>query len=152
MKQVSVIGSGTAEEKEEIYLVAEKLGEVLGSHGCIVICGGMWGVMEAVCKGAKRKGGTTVGILPTDSLKDGNQYLDIKIPTGIGEARNALVVKSGRFVVAVGGGFGTLSEIGHALKGHKKVVGFKTWRIEGVENYESPERFLKRVEELVRKL
>jgi uncharacterized protein (TIGR00725 family) len=94
--------------------------------------------MEAACKGAKEAGGTTVGILPGTERSAANEYVDVAIATGLGEARNALVVRAADAVVAIGGGYGTLSEIALALKAGKRVVGVGTWDIEGVEAAGSP--------------
>jgi uncharacterized protein (TIGR00725 family) len=95
--------------------------------------------MEAACRGAKEARGTTVGILPGIDRNAANAFVDIAIPTGLGEARNALVVRAAEALVAVGGGYGTLSEIALALRAGKRVVGLDTWDIEGVERAESPE-------------
>ena len=94
-----------------------------------MVCGGLSGVMEASCRGAKEHGGATIGILPGSSVDEANDFVDHVVPTGMGEARNAIVVHSGEGVVAVGGAFGTLSEIGLALKLGKPVVGVATWQI-----------------------
>tara|TARA_Y100000590_G_scaffold160987_1_gene184581 strand:+ start:15303 stop:15800 length:498 start_codon:yes stop_codon:yes gene_type:complete len=126
--QISVIGSGET-ATEEALLLAEEVGRELGIRGITVISGGLFGVMEAVCKGAKQAGGTTIGILPGSNLKESNSYVDIKICTGIGYARNLAVVKSGLAVIAVSGAFGTLSEIGHALGDDIPVIGLKTWAL-----------------------
>jgi uncharacterized protein (TIGR00725 family) len=98
----------------------------------VLICGGLGGVMEAACRGAKQTGGTTVGILPGDDRSAANPYVDIVIPTGLGEARNAIVVRSADALIAIGGAYGTLSEIAFALKAGKRVVGLGTWEVEGV--------------------
>ncbi len=142
MKSVSVIGDGKVLPGSEIYSVAEDVGFVVGSLGYVLVTGGLFGVMEAASKGAKRAGGITVGILPYYE-SEANSFIDIRIPTGLGQARNVIVVSSSDIIIAVGGGFGTLSEIAHALKiGGKKVFGFKTWGIEGVKNYETKDEFL----------
>jgi uncharacterized protein (TIGR00725 family) len=103
------------------------------------VCGGLGGVMEAACRGAKDAGGTTVGILPGTDREAANRFVDIAIPTGLGEARNALVVRAADALIAVGGGYGTLSEIALALKAGKRVVGLGSWEIEGVEPADGPE-------------
>ena len=95
--------------------------------------------MEAACRGAKSGGGTTVGILPGTDRGDANEFVDVAIPTGLGEARNALVVRAADSLIAVGGGYGTLSEIALALKAGKRVVGLGSWEIEGVERVDTPE-------------
>jgi uncharacterized protein (TIGR00725 family) len=104
----------------------------------VLICGGLGGVMEAACRGAKQTGGTTVGILPGDDRSAANPYVDIVIPTGLGEARNAVVVRSADALIAIGGAYGTLSEIAFALKAGKLVVGLGTWEVEGVLAADSP--------------
>ena len=108
------------------------MGRLLAEHGAVLVCGGLGGTMEAACRGAKQAGGTTVGLLPGESRSDANRFVDVAIPTGLGEARNALVVRSADVVVAVGGGYGTLSEIALALRAGKRVVGLGTWEIDGV--------------------
>ncbi len=127
VRLVSVIGGGMASPREES--LAEEVGRLLAQHGFGVVCGGRWGVMAAVCRGAKAAGGITVGILPSDSPEDANPWVDVAIPTGMGEARNALVVASGEAAIAVGGEYGTLSEIALALKMGKRVVGLETWQL-----------------------
>ena len=110
---ISVIGEGNA--RPDIAELAERVGAELARRGVSVVCGGLGGVMEAACRGAKSAGGTTIGILPGNDPNDGNQWVDIPILTGMGYARNVIVVKTGMAAIAVGGAFGTLSEIGHAL-------------------------------------
>ena len=95
----------------------------------MVVCGGLGGVMEAACRGAKSAGGTTVGILPTLDRADANPFVDIAVATGLGEARNALVVRAADALVAVGGEWGTLSEIALAMRAGKRVVGLGTWEL-----------------------
>ena len=94
--------------------------------------------MEAACRGAKEAGGTTVGLLPGSYRGQANPYVDVALPTGLGEARNALVVRTADALLAVGGGYGTLSEIALALRTGKPVVGLRTWEIEGIEAAASP--------------
>lgn len=121
---------GPHEANDEEIRLAEAVGEALSLAGETLVCGGRGGVMEATCRGAKRGGGTTIGILPGNDVAEANQWVDYAIPTGLGEARNALVVASGAAVIAVGGGFGTLSEIALALKRGKTVVALKSWTLE----------------------
>ncbi len=109
--------------------LAEEVGAEIARAKAVLICGGLKGVMEAVCKGAKREGGTTIGILPGSRRDEANQYVDYPIVTGIGYARNKLVVKTGQVVIAVGGSYGTLSEIAFALGYEIPVVGLKTWQM-----------------------
>ena len=124
MKQITVIGSG-GNIPSRVYEMAEELGRAVASGGAVLITGGRGGVMEAVCKGAKECKGLTVGILP-GSEEDANPYLDILVVTGMGDARNAINVKSANVVIAVHGGAGTLSEIGLALKAGKKVIALRS--------------------------
>jgi uncharacterized protein (TIGR00725 family) len=126
-KFIAVIGASDA-SPEELKL-AEKVGRELAKQGAIVICGGLSGVMEAACRGANLAGGLTIGILPGDSAKAANPYVQIPIVTGLGYARNALVAKSAQAVIAVGGSYGTLSEIAYALQSNIPVIGLKTWAL-----------------------
>src|SRR5512136_999758 len=135
MGQIAVIGAVDADPHE--MATADAVGALVAKHGAVLVCGGLGGVMEAACRGAKEAGGTTVGILP--GTEEGNPYLDIIIRTGLGHARNILVVLSADAVIAVGGGYGTLSEIAIALKTGRPVYGLNTWDIEGVVPCSSPE-------------
>jgi uncharacterized protein (TIGR00725 family) len=127
---VAVVGAGDANPEQAA--LAEAVGRELASRGCIVVCGGLGGVMEAACRGAKQAGGTTIGILPGIDRGAANRWVDVALPSGLGEARNALVVRAADALVAVGGGFGTLSEIALALKAGKRVVGVGTWDVEAI--------------------
>ena len=122
---IAVIG-GSRCSSEEAEL-AEAVGRELAKQGAILICGGLGGVMEAACKGAKSEGGVTVGILPGGDRYAANPYLDIPIVTGMGYARNVIVVKSAQAAIAIDGSYGTLSEIAHALQNHIPVIGLNTW-------------------------
>ncbi|MBV8983259.1 MAG: TIGR00725 family protein [Acidimicrobiia bacterium] len=124
---MAVVGGGEA--GAEAVAVAEDVGRELARRGAVVLCGGLGGVMEAACRGAKAEGGTTVGILPTDDRRHANEYVDIAIATGMGEARNALVVRAADVVLAIDGEFGTLSEIALALRTGTPVVGIDTWEL-----------------------
>ena len=124
---VSVIG-GSRCTREETAL-AEQVGAELARHGVTLICGGLGGVMAAACKGASLAGGTTVGILPGGRREDANPYVDIPIVTGLGEARNVIVVCSCQAVIAIAGEYGTLTEIAHALRNEIPVVGLGTWAL-----------------------
>ena len=123
---ISVIGRGDDASDRAKELAAE-VGRLLAKRGATVVCGGLGGVMEAACKGAKSAGGTTIGILPGSDPDAANKWVDIPIPTGLGYARNTIVVKAGAAVIAVSGAYGTLSEIGHSLAEDKAVVGLETW-------------------------
>ena len=124
---VAVIGSASC--SPEIAAVAEQVGRQIARQRAVLVCGGRGGVMEAACRGAKAEGGTTVGILPGTDRREANAYVDIPIVTGLGEARNAIVVRTADAVIAVSGGYGTLSEIGLALKMGRPVVGPGTWEL-----------------------
>ena len=124
---IAVIG-GSEPTTEETRL-AEAVGRELAKRGAILVCGGMGGVMEAACRGASSEGGITIGILPGDSRQAANPYVQIPIVTGIGYARNIAVVKSAQAVIAVGGSYGTLSEISHALQSGIPVIGLNTWSL-----------------------
>jgi uncharacterized protein (TIGR00725 family) len=124
------VGPGDASASE--LQAAEEVGAGLAAAGAVVVTGGLGGVMEAACRGAQEAGGTTVGILPGADRDDANPFVDIAIPTGMGEARNALVARAADALVAIGGGYGTLAEIALALKAGKRVVGIGTWEIAGV--------------------
>ena len=125
---IAVIGAGQCPPEEA--RLAEEVGRRLAERGATLICGGLGGVMEAACRGAKSAGGTTVGVLQGTDPREANPYVDIPIATGMGQARNVVVIASAQAVIAVGGGYGTLSEIGHARKLGIPVVGLKTWRLE----------------------
>ncbi|NPB03799.1 MAG: TIGR00725 family protein [Thermotogae bacterium] len=148
MRQVTLIGSSQASDEE--YDVAYRVGRLIGSMGWVLISGGRTGVMEAASKGAVEMGGLVVGILTTYTGEDANPYLHITINTGMGWNRNPLVVASGEFIVAVGGRYGTLTEIGYALVLGKRVIGYRTHNVEGVENYHDAEEFFMAVEETLR--
>jgi uncharacterized protein (TIGR00725 family) len=124
---IAVIGDSSCSPEEAKS--AETVGELLAQQSITVICGGLGGVMEAVCRGAKSKGGLTVGILPGEDPSAGNPWTDVPVVTGTGEARNVAVVKSSQAVIAIGGRYGTLSEIAYALKSGIPVIGLNTWSL-----------------------
>jgi hypothetical protein len=124
---IAVIGNSSCSPEET--KLAESVGELLAQRGVAIICGGLGGVMEAACRGAKSKGGLTVGILPGQDSSTANPWVDIPVVTGIGEARNFAVVKSAQAVVAIGGSYGTLSEIAYALKSGIPIIGLNTWSL-----------------------
>lgn len=124
---ISVVGGYSPPPEAEV--LAEAVGRELANRGAAVACGGLGGVMEAVCRGAKSVGGTTIGILPGKDHTAANKYVDIPICTSMGYARNVMVVHTGRAVIAVDGAYGTLSEIAHALAEDIPVIGLDTWAI-----------------------
>lgn len=113
----------------DVWGLAEEVGRLVARRKAILVCGGRGGVMEAASSGARQEGGIVVGILPGENRQEGNKYLTVAVPTGLGAARNALVVRACDAVIAVSGGYGTLSEIGLALKMGIPVVGLRTWSI-----------------------
>jgi len=124
---IAVIGAGQC--PREIAELAREVGREIARHGAILVCGGLGGVMEAACRGAKEVGGLTIGILPGTHPYEANPYVDIPIVTGLGEARNLIVVRTAQAVIAVSGEYGTLSEIAYALKFGIPVVGLHTWQL-----------------------
>jgi uncharacterized protein (TIGR00725 family) len=136
---VSVVGSGTA--SGELYEMAREIGRLVAERGGTLICGGRSGVMEAAARGATEAGGTAIGILPDEDRTRANEYLSYSIATGMGHARNLAVVCSGDVVIAVGGEYGTLSEIGLARKVGRPVVALRGWELgEHVSVASSPEK------------
>jgi uncharacterized protein (TIGR00725 family) len=124
---ISVIGDSSCSPEEAT--VAEAVGKLLAKKGVTLLCGGLGGVMEAACRGAKSAGGVTVGILPGQDPSTANPWVDIPVVTGMGEARNVAVAKSAQAVIAIGGKYGTLSEIAYALKNGIPVIGLNTWSL-----------------------
>ena len=124
---IGVIGGG--EVTPSLAKLAEEVGREIARRGAALVCGGLGGVMEAACKGASEEGGLTIGILPGDSRRAANPYVQIPIVTGLGHARNVAVVKSSQAVIAIDGSYGTLAEIGHALQSGIPVIGLGTWSI-----------------------
>lgn len=123
---------------------AEAIGRGLAGAGAALVCGGLGGVMAAACRGAAENGGVTIGILPGADREAANRWVGVAIPTGLGELRNGLIVRAADAVVAVGGGYGTLSEIALALKSGVPVFGVGTWQIDGVVPVSSPEEAVER--------
>jgi len=128
-KSVFIGVIGGSKVSAQIEALAEEVGREIARRGAILVCGGLTGVMEAVCRGASAEGGLTVGILPGESREAANPYIKIPIITGLGYARNVAVVRTCHAVIAIDGSFGTLSEIGHALQADIPVVGLDTWNI-----------------------
>ncbi len=137
--QIGVIGRGKAEGK--LYAAAEELGAEIARSGCVLVCGGLFGVMEACAKGAKRHGGITVGILPGKEKGEGNEFLDIRIVTALGHARNAIITRTADVLIAVGGGLGTLSEVFLGLNMERPVIVIKGFgKVEEVAGIVGDER------------
>lgn len=127
MPTIAVIGPGDGDE--QLTALGEDVGEGLGRGGATLVCGGLGGIMAAACRGAKRAGALTVGILPGAERTDANPWVDVALPTGMGEGRNILVVRAAEAVVAVDGEYGTLSEMALALKIGVPVVGLRPWEL-----------------------
>lgn len=142
MQKLQIAVAGGAEATRQEYKTAHTVGRLIAESGAVLVCGGLGGVMEAACRGAQEKGGTTMGII--SGTGDGNAYLSIVVRTGLGHGRNVLVAQSGDALVAVGGSYGTLSEIAIALKTGCPVFGLSTWKIEGVEICKTPAEAVKR--------
>ncbi len=146
-RKIAVIGAGITDSK--IYQLAYEVGKLLGERGVILYTGGLGGVMEAASKGAFEAGAITVGILPSTKAHDANPYVKIPVATGMGQARNVILVTSVEAVVSIAGGFGTLSEIALALKLWKPVIGLNTWEnIPDVQYVNTPQEVIERLEEL----
>lgn len=145
--RVSVIGGGR--EAGSTIELAVRAGKCLAERGHTVVCGGRGGVMAAACRGAKEHEGTTIGILPGTDPAASNPHVDVPIVTGLGNARNVLVALNGDGVVAIGGRYGTLSEIAHALDFGRPVAGLGTHDVEGVEAVESAEDAVAYLEQIV---
>jgi len=133
---VAVIGPSDATSQQT--RAAEEIGRGLAVAGAIVITGGLGGVMEAASHGASAAGGTTVGFLPGSDRTSANNYLQIALPTGLGELRNGLIIRAADVVIAIGGAYGTLSEIALALRTDVAVIGLETWDVEGIEQVDTP--------------
>ncbi len=147
-KIVSVIGGHCCTKQMEG--IAHKLGKRLAKVVDILVSGGLGGTMEAVCSGFKSKGGLTVGIIPGYDKKDANKFVDIALPTGIGLARNVLVVKAADIVVALPGEAGTLSEIAYCLQFKIPVISLASWNVKGVVKVSNVEEAVKKVEDFLK--
>ena len=147
---IGVIGAGTCSKK--IYDLAYEVGKYIAKAGAILVCGGLGGVMEGAAKGAKDNKGATVGILPGVDKAEANPYIDIPIVTGLGEARNLVVIRSSDAIIALPGQFGTLSELSFCLKLEKPVVGLSTWDVsEKIIKTKDPQEAVKSVLEALKK-
>lgn len=127
-KFIGVIGG--SEASPDVLMLAEQVGGLIARTGSVLVCGGLGGVMEAAARGAKAEGGMTIGILPGPGRADANDHIDVAIATNMGHARNAIIAHTCDSLIAVGGRYGTLSEIGFSLALGKKVIGLKSWNID----------------------
>jgi uncharacterized protein (TIGR00725 family) len=139
---------GTSRDDPATDGIAERVGRLIAARGGIVVCGGLGGVMAAAARGAARGGGFSVGLLPGDNVEDAAADVSLAIPTGLGEMRNALIVRACPVIIAIGGAYGTISEIGLALRNRRPVIGLDTWEIHppgarsadpGIQRATSPE-------------
>lgn len=135
--RIAVIG-GSRPGRQAVETAFE-VGRLIARAGAVVVCGGLGGIMEAACRGAKEEGGLTVGVLPGGAPAEANPWVDVPIATGLGYARNALVVLNAEAVIAVEGEYGTLSEIAYGKIHGRRVVGLGTWDVKGIEPAETPE-------------
>jgi uncharacterized protein (TIGR00725 family) len=139
---IGVIGGGDC--SDEVYKLAEQVGEKIAKAGAILVCGGLGGVMEAASKGAKKEGGTTIGILPGIDKSQANSYIDFPIVTGLEEGRNLLVIRNSDVIIALPGEYGTLSEIAFCLKLRKPIIGLSTWNVsENIIKAKNPEEAIR---------
>jgi len=130
MRKVVIGVIGAAQASDADMEVARRVGELLAKRDAVVVCGGLEGVMEAAAKGAQQAGGAVIGVLPTMRPEDANAHVSIAIATGMGDARNTIIANSAAGFIAIGGSFGTLSEIAFALKRNKPVVSVGSWALE----------------------
>ncbi len=149
MKKIIAVIGGRRTEKS-LLKEAEEAGRLVAQRGAILVCGGLGGVMEFASKGAKAEGGITVGILPQNDATKANQYIDIPVATGFGIGRNAIIARTADALIAVGGEYGTLSEIAFALQMGKPVAGIRTWDIRGVIPFENAAEAVKKVFQLLK--
>jgi hypothetical protein len=148
--RIGVIGASSCSAK--LAQAAYTVGKLIAGSGAILICGGMGGVMEAACRGAVEADGMTVGILPGSSAKDGNEYLTVPVVTGLGYARNSIVVQSAQVLIAIGGKYGTLSELAYAAGFGIPVVGLSTWKIRApIKHVKTPEEAVRMALKMVGK-
>jgi len=151
MKMIGVIGAGTCNQGD--YETARQVGRGICEAGATLVCGGLGGIMEGACHGASEAGGQTVGILPGPDKSQANPYVTLPVVTDLGHARNVLVVRSSDILVAIRGGYGTLSEISIALKLGKPIVGLHTWPdMDGIVYVDTPGEAIEAVHHLWTKI
>ena len=126
---IAVVGPGSDGANPDLLWLAEQVGALVARSGAVLVCGGLGGVMAAAARGARSSGGTTIGILPGSDRTAADADMTVVVATGLGEARNTVIVRTADAVIAVGGGYGTLSEIAFALKLGKPVIGLQTWEL-----------------------
>ncbi len=144
MKRViAVIGGRRV--KKGLLLMAEDVGRLIAERGAVLLCGGLGGIMEASAKGAKDAGGLPLGVLPQDDKGHANPFIDIPVATGLGIGRNVIIARTADAFVAIGGQYGTLSEIAFSLQLKKPVIGIETWDIDGVIRAETPEDAVRKI-------
>ena len=144
---IAVVGAGKCSKK--LRDRAAEVGKYVAENGGVIVCGGLGGIMEGAARGAKEAGGATIGILPTENKDDANEYIDYVIPSGFGEARNMLVIRTADVVVAFPGKFGTLSEMAFAMQAKKPVISVNAWKLgEDIKQVESAEQAAKLAMEL----
>jgi uncharacterized protein (TIGR00725 family) len=147
MTVIAVIGGSSVSRK--YYDLAFRAGAEIAKRNCVLVCGGLSGVMEAAAKGAKENKGMTIGILPGKSRLDANEYIDIAVPTGFGDARNLVIVNMADGVLAIDGKEGTLSEIAFTLRSGKPICGIGTYDIKGIIREEEPEKAIEKICRLI---
>jgi len=145
---VSVIGGHSC--TDEVEQISQELGKKLAKVADVLVSGGLSGTMKAVCSGFKASGGVTIGIIPSYDKKDANEFVDIVIPTGLGLARNVLVVQAGDIVVALPGEYGTLSEIAYCLQFGKPVISLGSWDMPGVIKVKTVDEAVEKVKEILK--
>ena len=147
---IAVIGAGKCSKK--LRDMAAEIGKYVAENGGVLLCGGLGGVMEGAARGAKEAGGTTIGIIPSENKADANEFIDLVIPTGFGQARNVLVVRAADAIVALPGKYGTLSEMAFALVSGKPIISVQAWKLgEEIQQVEDPLEAAKIAMELARK-
>jgi len=138
MTVIGVIGAGSCDEKTA--RLAQRVGGLIAERGAVLVCGGLGGVMEAASQGAAENGGVTIGVLPGGDREEANPYIKIPLVTDMGHARNVIIAHTAQALIAISGGYGSLSEISIGLKLGKPVISLASWgQIEGVIKVETPE-------------
>ncbi|MCD6578403.1 TIGR00725 family protein [bacterium] len=152
MKQIIIGVVGSSVPLKEYEDIAFEVGKLIAEKEWVLITGGLGGVMEKACEGAKSKAGLTIGVLPGSSKKDANQFVDVPIVTAMQQARNNIVVQTADIIVAIGAGFGTLAEIATALKINKPVISISSWDVdEKVIRIDEPQEVIAKIEKILKK-